>query len=407
GTFGTVSPPFDRGRTTTHEVGHWLNLRHIWGDGGCSVDDHVADTPPADRPHHGCVNYAESCGSQNMVQNFMDYTDDACMNLFTKGQSARMRALFAPGGYREALTRSPGLKDPTPAPPPPMVYLSAPKDVEVLTVADRFARLKWSSVQGAERYYVRLRKSGQSRWMAKSFDRPFVNPSQLSTCADYEMQVASIQGRDTSDFSSPVLFSTAGCAIPASQTTVSSSRQPQGLEAIPKSSGQMYLSWDRVAGATEYKVQIKQVGSRVVTTKYLDQPGFYLKDLQAGKRYLYRVRAHFPNQPGPYSDIYPFSYGSLAMANQRRAGAPSQIMQAKFYPEPNILWLKVPVTESQRVDVSILELDGQTLVQQFPRQQATPTRSLRLSPDFLRPGRYLVQVKDEDGFTVRQEMDLE
>jgi len=104
GTMGTVSPPFDQGRTTTHEVGHWLNLRHIWGDGGCEADDHVADTPPADRPHHGCSSFAESCGGPNMVQNFMDYTDDACMNLFTQGQAQRMRALFVAGGFRRLAT---------------------------------------------------------------------------------------------------------------------------------------------------------------------------------------------------------------------------------------------------------------------------------------------------------------
>lgn len=118
GTSGTATAPFNRGRTTTHEVGHWLNLRHIWGDGGCSADDAVADTPPADAPSYGCQTGKESCGGRNMVQNYMDYSDDACMNLFTSGQKDRMQALLALGGARASLLRSAGLGEaatPTPA----------------------------------------------------------------------------------------------------------------------------------------------------------------------------------------------------------------------------------------------------------------------------------------------------
>ncbi len=109
GTIGTATAPFDLGRTTTHEVGHWLNLRHIWGDGGCSVDDGVSDTPVSDGPNYGCAPGTVSCGTTDMVQNYMDYSDDGCMNLFTAGQKARMRALFdTSGGARASLLSSGG-----------------------------------------------------------------------------------------------------------------------------------------------------------------------------------------------------------------------------------------------------------------------------------------------------------
>ena len=108
GTIGTASAPFDLGRTATHEVGHWLNLRHIWGDGGCSVDDYVSDTPTSDGANYGCATGHSSCSSTDMVQNYMDYSDDACMNLFTAGQKDRMRAIFEPGGYRVSLLTSNG-----------------------------------------------------------------------------------------------------------------------------------------------------------------------------------------------------------------------------------------------------------------------------------------------------------
>lgn len=104
GTTGTATAPYNGGRTATHEVGHWLNLRHIWGDGRCNRDDFVADTPKSDRYNTGCPTYPTvHCRSNDMTMNYMDYTNDACMNMFTEGQKARMRAIFADGGARAPL----------------------------------------------------------------------------------------------------------------------------------------------------------------------------------------------------------------------------------------------------------------------------------------------------------------
>lgn len=106
GTMGTASAPFNRGRTGTHEVGHWLGLRHVWGDGPCTVDDYCGDTPPTSDPHFGCQNGARGCFGLAMVQNFMDYSDDVCMNLFTFDQKARMRAVLENSPRRKNLLNS-------------------------------------------------------------------------------------------------------------------------------------------------------------------------------------------------------------------------------------------------------------------------------------------------------------
>jgi hypothetical protein len=97
GTTGTATAPFDRGRTTVHEVGHWLNLRHIWGDTeDCSGSDFVADTPNAAGPNYGKPRFPKvSCANGpngDMFMNYMDYVDDAAMLLFTPEQVARMHA---------------------------------------------------------------------------------------------------------------------------------------------------------------------------------------------------------------------------------------------------------------------------------------------------------------------------
>ncbi|WP_314245276.1 zinc metalloprotease [Streptomyces sp. DSM 40907] len=98
GTNGTAAAPFDGGRTATHEIGHWLNLRHIWGDDdeGCSGSDFVADTPNQAGPNLGSPSFPHvTCGNApdgDMFMNYMDYTDDAAMFMFTEGQVARMNA---------------------------------------------------------------------------------------------------------------------------------------------------------------------------------------------------------------------------------------------------------------------------------------------------------------------------
>lgn len=101
---GGSAAPYNQGRTATHEVGHYLNLRHIWGDGRCKQDDFVADTPSSDGANYGCPSYPTiNCSSADMTMNYMDYTNDGCMYMFTDGQRNRMRAIFTSGGARATM----------------------------------------------------------------------------------------------------------------------------------------------------------------------------------------------------------------------------------------------------------------------------------------------------------------
>ena len=111
GTIGTATAPFDLGRTTTHEVGHWLNLRHIWGDSNCG-NDYCNDTPTQQSSNYGCPSFPSSSncsgnGSNgDMFMNYMDYTNDNCMNMFSEDQKTRMIAAI--NTYRPGLLTSNG-----------------------------------------------------------------------------------------------------------------------------------------------------------------------------------------------------------------------------------------------------------------------------------------------------------
>ncbi|WP_309613266.1 zinc metalloprotease [Flavobacterium sp.] len=97
------SYPYNLGRTATHEVGHWLNLRHIWGDANCG-NDLVSDTPNHDSANFGVPTYPHysTCSGApvEMTMNYMDYTDDRGMYMFSTGQKARIDAIFVSGGPR-------------------------------------------------------------------------------------------------------------------------------------------------------------------------------------------------------------------------------------------------------------------------------------------------------------------
>ena len=139
-------PPFNLGRTATHEIGHWLNLFHIWGDDGtgCSGSDEVADTPNQGGPNTGVPTFPHvTCSNGpngDLFMNYMDYTDDRGMVMFTDGQVARMEACL--DSVRRGLTTGSGGGG-TPEPAGPVVAWGANRLDAFVLGTDRAMYHKW------------------------------------------------------------------------------------------------------------------------------------------------------------------------------------------------------------------------------------------------------------------------
>jgi hypothetical protein len=208
--FGTInaSAPFNKGRTGTHEVGHWLNLRHIWGDDGtaCTGTDQVADTPNQADENYGCPAFPQvSCSNGpngDMFMNYMDYTDDACMYMFTAGQKARAQALFGASGARVSLLSSPGCN-------PPSATCGTPSGLNATSIAQTTATLNWGTVSGATSYNLQWKVSTSNTWTTVSnLTSTTYNLTGLTASTTYNYQVQAVCTGGNSAYSTAASFTT-------------------------------------------------------------------------------------------------------------------------------------------------------------------------------------------------------
>lgn len=208
---GTASP-FHYGRTLTHEVGHWLNLRHIWGDATCG-NDQVSDTPVHNTSNGGCPTYPHysTCSGTpvEMTSNYMDYTNDGCMNIFTLGQKNRMQALFGTGGSRVALLNSLGCV------PPSGGICAVPSGLAASSITTSSATVSWGAVSGATSYDLQYKTAAASSWTTVNNTSTSRNLTGLASGTTYNYQVRANCSSGSSAYSPASSFttqSTGGCA---------------------------------------------------------------------------------------------------------------------------------------------------------------------------------------------------
>jgi hypothetical protein len=250
---GSVALPgtatsYNLGRTATHEVGHWLNLRHIWGDANCG-NDLVDDTPTQQTSNFSCPTFPHvTCSNGpngDMFMNYMDYTDDACMNIFTAGQANRMNALFAAGGSRAAIATSLGCQ-------PPSTTCGLPTGLTATAITATSATLGWTAVSGAASYNIQYRIVGATTWTATTSTTNSKSVSGLTASSNYEFQVQTVCANGNSAFTTSGTFTTSAVTVTCSLAS--------GLTASAITSSAANLAWTAVTGANSYNVQYRIVG---------------------------------------------------------------------------------------------------------------------------------------------------
>ncbi|MCG9911909.1 MAG: T9SS type A sorting domain-containing protein [Flavobacteriales bacterium] len=224
---GSLSVPgtatnYNYGRTATHEVGHWLNLRHIWGDATCG-NDFVNDTPTQQTANNGCPAYPKvSCSNGptgDMFMNYMDYTYDACMNMFTIGQSVRMDALFAPGGFRAGLLTSQGCV------PVTQTGCGTAGNLAASGITTNSATISWASVSGASSYNVQYKLSSASTWTTISTTSTSAGLTGLQAGSAYQFQVQAVCGATAGSYSAAATFTTLSNTVCTDNYESNESRQ--------------------------------------------------------------------------------------------------------------------------------------------------------------------------------------
>lgn len=190
---------YQKGRTITHEVGHWLGLIHTWGDASCG-SDFIEDTPKQASANGSCpafpkVSVCSPNLSGDMFMNYMDYTYDACRNMFTSQQVSRMHNHLE--AYRAGILTSLGA---TPA------GCTAPNVFSVSTSINS-ATITWNST-GATGYVVRYKKAGVLNWTTVSAETNSRTLKFLQRNTTYEYQVKSSCQAGQSDYSAVQTFTT-------------------------------------------------------------------------------------------------------------------------------------------------------------------------------------------------------
>ncbi|MBK7938926.1 MAG: T9SS type A sorting domain-containing protein [Lewinellaceae bacterium] len=431
--FGTIgsTQPFHLGRTATHEVGHWLNCYHIWGDDGtsCNGTDSASDTPNQADENYGCPVFpVVSCSNGpngDMFMNYMDYTDDACMNLFTNGQKSRMQALFNAGGARASLLTSPGCQ------PPSGGSCGTPSGLNASSITQTSATLGWSAVGGATSYNLQWKLSSSGTWTTVTGITGTSHPlSGLTAGTTYNYQVQAVCGGTSSTYSSAASFTTTSGSCADQYETNNSLSTAKVVPVNTAFTAKIATSTDK-----DYNKFSNTSATRNIKIELTTLPADY--DLR-----LYRKNTNNNNytllasslNAGTASELityntttvssnyvaYVFGYNgafsasqcytlkvSLSASNWRTDGStdgaseeveiPVVFENAAFgmFPNPatSELTVEVPMEAEADVAVSILDMSGKATVQQH-RNMAKGDNRMTLDVSQLPNGVYFVQVRN-------------
>ncbi len=294
---GSIAPnaPFNLGRTLTHELGHYLLLDHIWGD-GCNVDDEVADTPDQQGENYDCpAQGTSSCGSNDMHMSYMDYTNDACMYMFSAGQTARMEAYISSslsnvtanavnvcstsGGSTGGVNTGGGNTS----------ACDTPGTATVTNLTPTSAKLTWAAVVDAVKYGIRYRVQGTNAWTTVNTVPSSKTIQGLTAETTYQYQLRAECPSGWTAWSSTAAFTTAADTPPPSECVTPGVATVELINPT-----KAVVSWDAIPDAIRYRIRYRAVGTASWMVFSPANPTRTLSNLDPNTTYQFQLRTKCP-----------------------------------------------------------------------------------------------------------------
>lgn len=279
GRVGTLQTSYNKGRTATHEIAHWLNVYHIWGDATCG-DDLVNDTPSQEKANYDYPVFPKlsACSINSygdMFMNYMDYSADGARNMITQGQAARMNAAL--NGPRVSILTSLGGTTPGTT---TSTVCNVPTGLNITSITSGGATLNWSST-GAVSYNLRYKPTKSSTWITASTSSTSFGINNLSTATTYEFQIASVcSSTSSSAFSSSATFTTLASATVCNV--------PAGLSATLITKTGANLNWSST-GVSSYSIRYKPTTSTIWTNASTTGTSLAVSGLLSSTIYEFQV----------------------------------------------------------------------------------------------------------------------
>ena len=430
GNTGTAAAPYNKGRTATHEIGHWLNLYHIWGDdnGACTGTDNVNDTPNQGSENYGCPTFPHiSCSNGpngDMFMNYMDYTDDACMFMFTAGQNSRMQALFATGGARASLLTSTGCVAPTGG----TTACAAPSGLSTSAITATTATLSWTAVSGATSYNVQYMPSTSTTWTTTTATTNSKSLTGLTASTSYSYQVQAVCSGGSSAYSSASSLTTSaattGCTDAyepnESRTAAKSIAVNTNITAlIGTSTDKDYFKFTNTAAAPNIKVTLSNLPADY-DLKLYNSAGTLLYTSQNGGTTAETIKYNAAPVGTYYAYVYGYSsaynatscytlnasIGSTAWREAEEVTDGEKLSEILYniYPNPSNGKFNLMISTSDvldKVSVKVIDMLG-NIVTTEEYENVIGIRNMDLSIESAAPGIYNVLITSGQKTEVRR-----
>jgi hypothetical protein len=432
--FGSTSVPnsaggvYGKGRTLTHEVGHWLNLRHIWGDANCG-SDLVSDTPTQQTSNYGCPTYPHvTCSNGtagDMFMNYMDYVDDACMYMFSAGQKTRMQALFASGGSRASLATSDGCT----APSGGGTTCGSPASLAAGSITTSGATLSWAAVSGASSYNVQYKVSSASTWTTTTSTTTSKALTGLTAATTYAWQVQAVCTSGSGSYVAGTNFTTTssgttGCTDNYESNNSSSTAKTIAVNTdltalISTSTDKDYFTFTTTSAAPKVKINLSNLpadydvklyrGSTLVGTSAGTGTTEQIIYNSATAGYTYTIYVYGYNGAYNASSCYTFR-ASTSSTNFARTsaefaeGAEQPMAELIVAPNPvnNTALIMLPAIEEEQLNsIAVLDLAGRVVMNE-QRFMSKGENQVELDLSSLPNGMYIVRVENNQAILSRK-----